>query len=95
MKIYVIVQIGYTSLHDTIILQKINMSTVPHTNLEAKRYISEVTEDPETGELVVQFDPELMAILGWHPGDTIIWNSNSDGTYSLVKKGKNVENTSK
>ena len=68
------------------------MSGMPEDNLEAKRYISEVTEDPETGELVVQFDPELMTILGWHPGDTIIWNSNSDGTYSLVKQGKNVVN---
>jgi hypothetical protein len=68
------------------------MSSVPNNHLDTKRYISEVTEDPDTGELVVQFDPELMTILGWHPGDTIIWNSNSDGTYSLVKQGKNVVN---
>ncbi len=64
----------------------------PEYNPDTKRYISEVTEDPDTGELVVQFDPELMSILGWLPGDTIIWNSNSDGTYSLVKQGKNVVN---
>lgn len=69
------------------------MTTLPDSNFDTKRYISEVTEDPDTGELMVQFDPELMTILGWNPGDTIIWNSNSDGTYSLVKKGKNVVDT--
>lgn len=44
-----------------------------------------VKEDPETKELYLEFDDELMAKVGWKVGDSIEWIDNKDGTWSLKK----------
>jgi bifunctional DNA-binding transcriptional regulator/antitoxin component of YhaV-PrlF toxin-antitoxin module len=43
-------------------------------------------EDPETGELVLPFNDEMLQELGWKEGDTLEWLDNKDGSWSLVKK---------
>ena len=45
----------------------------------------EVQEDPETGELYLQFPDELVDQLGWAVGDELNWTNNKDGTWTLTK----------
>jgi len=46
----------------------------------------EVQEDPETGDAILEFPPDLLANAGWKEGDTLEWNDNGDGSWSLTKK---------
>jgi hypothetical protein len=43
-------------------------------------------EDPETGELILPFPPEVLAEAGWKEGDVLEWTDLKDGSWSLVKK---------
>jgi hypothetical protein len=43
-------------------------------------------EDPETGELVMPFPPELLAQVGWDYGDELIWTEIDHGSFVLSKK---------
>ena len=44
-------------------------------------------EDPETGELIMPFPPDLLAQVGWDFGDELIWEDMQDGRWSLRRKG--------
>jgi hypothetical protein len=48
-----------------------------------------VEEDPDTGELLLPFTPEILAELGWSCGDTIVWKQQDDGSFILTKKETN------
>lgn len=48
-------------------------------------YTLEVQEDPETGDAVIQFPPELLEQTGWQEGDVINWQDQGDGSYILTK----------
>lgn len=54
------------------------------------KWTLEVQEDPETGDCILQFPPELLEAAGWKEGDTLIWNDQGDGSWSLTKKDTNV-----
>lgn len=45
-------------------------------------------EDPETGELILPFPPDLLAEAGWAEGDVLEWTDQGDGSWSLIKKVK-------
>jgi hypothetical protein len=45
-----------------------------------------VEEDPETGDAILQFPPDLLASAGWEEGDILEWTDNGDGSWSLTKK---------
>jgi hypothetical protein len=45
-----------------------------------------VEEDPETGEAILQFPPEMLEQVGWKEGDTLEWRDRGDGSWSLEKK---------
>lgn len=47
-----------------------------------------VDEDPETGEAVLQFPPDLLEKAGWQEGDILEWKDNKDGSWSLEKVQK-------
>jgi hypothetical protein len=49
----------------------------------------DVQEDPETGDCILQFPPELLEQAGWKEGDTLIWEDQCDGSWSLSKKTVN------
>lgn len=54
------------------------------------RWIVQLEEDPETGDLVMPFPPELLTELGWGVGDTLTWEvEDNNPTFKLTKK-KNV-----
>jgi hypothetical protein len=46
-------------------------------------------EDPETGDLLLPFPPDLLEQLGWSEGDTLTWTVNLGGGIVLSKKAEN------
>ena len=47
-----------------------------------------VNEDPDTGECMLQFPPELLETAGWKEGDILEWKDNKDGSWTLEKVKK-------
>ena len=45
-----------------------------------------VEEDPETGDAILQFPPDLLEQAGWKEGDTLEWKDRGDGSWLLEKK---------
>lgn len=54
-------------------------------NKDTVQWTLQTEEDPETGDLLLQFPLDLLANLGWKEGDTIEWIDNGDGSWSLKK----------
>lgn len=48
----------------------------------------EVQEDPDSGDLFLQFPPELLELQGWKEGDTLSWEENKDGSWTISKSDK-------
>lgn len=44
-----------------------------------------VQEDPETGDAILEFPPELLEKAGWREGDTLKWTDQGDGSWILTK----------
>jgi len=61
-----------------------NIKTV---ELAPMKWTLTVDEDPETGEAILQFPPDMLKIAGWKEGDTLSWKDLGDGSWSL-EKGK-------
>ena len=53
---------------------------------ENQRWTLTVEEDPESGDGMLTFPPDLLEAAGWAEGDTIVWTDNQDGSWSLSKK---------
>ncbi len=51
-----------------------------------KSWTVKVEQDPDTGDLVLPFTPDMLSQVGWDFGDTIVWEDNNNGTWSLTKK---------
>ncbi len=47
-----------------------------------------VEEDPETGDCILNFPPDLLEQAGWKEGDTLEWKDRGDGSWSLEKKSE-------
>ena len=45
-------------------------------------------EDPDTGDLVLPFTPDMLAQVGWEFGDTLTWTVKTNGSIILSKKAK-------
>lgn len=58
---------------------------------ETKSYTVEVQENKETDEYFIQLPEEILTNLKWNTGDTVIWNDNKDGSFTLTKKETNTE----
>lgn len=54
------------------------------------KWILEVQEDPETGDCILEFPPELLETAGWKEGDTLVWEEMDNGAWSLSKKDVTV-----
>ena len=52
----------------------------------ANKWTITLEEDPETGELILPFPPDLLEQSGWKEGDSLLWIDNNDGSWSLVKE---------
>lgn len=49
-----------------------------------RKWFSPVLED-SSGELFLEFPDDLMETMNWSGGDTLIWEEQPDGSYSLRK----------
>jgi hypothetical protein len=58
----------------------IYMTTKPTT------WILDVQEDPETGDLYLEFPPDLLESQGWKEGTVLQWDIGPGGDVSLTKK---------
>lgn len=45
-----------------------------------------IEEDPDTGDLVMPFPPDLLNQMGWDFGDTLVWEDLGNGSFSITKK---------
>jgi bifunctional DNA-binding transcriptional regulator/antitoxin component of YhaV-PrlF toxin-antitoxin module len=52
-----------------------------------------VEEDPETGDMILPFNDEILEATGWKIGDTLVWIDNKDGTW-IIEKKQNADTTS-
>ena len=53
---------------------------------DKKSWTITLEEDPESGDLVLPFPPDLLDEAGWKEGDTLIWDDLKDGSFALRKK---------
>ena len=51
-----------------------------------KSWTVTLEEDPDTGELILPFNEEILKEAGWKEGDVLEWIDNKNGSWSLVKK---------
>jgi hypothetical protein len=51
-----------------------------------KQWTIDVQEDPETGDAIIEFPPDLLEETGWKEGDVLDWKETDDGNYTLTKK---------
>ena len=56
-------------------------------------YTTQVKEDPQTGDLYIEFDDKIMEELGWKEGDTLIWEGNNSTYYVRKKDASSVGET--
>ncbi len=57
-----------------------------------KSWTLEIQEDPETGDAILEFPPELLEQAGWKEGDTLIWEDMGNGSWGLSKKNNDSVN---
>ena len=58
----------------------------PYKKINNNLWVVTVQEHNETKELYLQFPPDAINQVGWDEGDTIVWEDNQDGTWTLTKK---------
>ena len=55
------------------------------TKIQPNSWTVSVEEDPETGDAILTFPPELLEQAGWKEGDTLNWIDQKDGSWRLEK----------
>ena len=50
-----------------------------------KTWTIELEEDPETGDLILQLNDDILEGTGWQTGDSIEWIDNKDGSWTMKK----------
>jgi hypothetical protein len=58
----------------------------PYKKISNNQWIVTVQESGKTKELYLEFPPDAINQVGWDAGDTIVWEDNKDGSYTLTKK---------
>ena len=53
-----------------------------------KKWTIKLEQDPDGEDLLLPLPQEVMDLLGWKEGDTLIWDDTTDGTYTLRKKNE-------
>jgi hypothetical protein len=50
-----------------------------------KSWTINLEEDPETGDLILPLNDDILAETGWKTGDSIDWIDNKDGSWTMKK----------
>ena len=48
-----------------------------------KTWTISLEEDPETGDLILPLNDDILAETGWKTGDSIDWIDNKDGSWTM------------
>ena len=56
-----------------------------------KSWTVTLEEDPDTGELILPFNEEILKEAGWKEGDVLEWIDNKNGSWSLVKQEEKAD----
>ena len=56
-----------------------------------KRWTLPVQYNKETDEYFIEFTDEMMEASGFKPGDTLNWEDNKDGSYTMTKKKEETQ----
>ena len=48
-------------------------------------WILAIQEDPETGDAILEFPPDLLEMQGWKEGTVLKWNIGESGEVSLTQ----------
>jgi hypothetical protein len=59
--------------------------------LKLKSWTLNIEEDPESGDAILTFPPDLLKQVGWKEGDTLNWVDQKNGSWLLKKVDKSVE----
>ena len=59
--------------------------------MKLKSWTLNVEEDPETGDYMLTFPPDLLEQAGWKEGDNLNWIDQKDGSWLLKKVDGPVE----
>lgn len=59
---------------------------LPYRKIDNNNWIITVQENGKTKELYLEFPPDAINQVGWDEGDTIVWEDNKDGSFTLTKK---------
>ena len=60
-------------------------------NIQHNSWTLKVEEDPETGDAMITFPPDLLEKAGWKEGDTLNWIDQKDGSWQLTKVDTTTE----
>lgn len=55
------------------------------TAMENKQWIVTIEEDPDNGDLLLPFPPDMLEQVGWKEGDVINWKE-ENGSWILTRK---------
>ena len=50
-----------------------------------KTWTISLEKDPETGDLILPLNDDILEQTGWKPGDAIDWTDNKDGSWTMKK----------
>lgn len=50
------------------------------------RYEITTVEDPDTGDIILPFPPELLEKMNWKEGDILEWTQSDTGQWIIKKK---------
>jgi len=53
--------------------------------MENKTWTISLEEDPETGDLILPLNDDILEGTGWQTGDSIEWIDNKDGSWTMKK----------
>lgn len=56
-----------------------------------QQWTADIKEDPQTGDAILEFPPEMLETAGWKEGDVIEWSDLGDGSWALTKKENKKE----
>jgi hypothetical protein len=73
----------FTMVKTIEMMQGLNFSK--NQELKLKSWTVNIEEDPETGDYILCFPPELLEQAGWKEGDNINWIDQKDGSWLLKK----------
>jgi hypothetical protein len=59
---------------------------IKSVRLAPMKWTTVAEEDPETGDIMLTLPEELVKLQGWKEGDTLNWEDNGDGSWSLSKQ---------